>query len=424
MGGAWALAARLRVLPRRESAEREALERLAAWCGRFSSEVSLEPPRGLILEAARSLNLFGGAWSLLDQVSAGVAGLGYRCRCCLAPTPGGALVLATAGEEGVIVDAEALRTALSGLPLRALELDESELRSLRHMGLRTVGDLLRLPRTGLTERLGPARILQLQRLLGEAPDPRSRFEPPATYRGRLELPSELLYVDALLFPCRRLIDEVAGFLLSRGAGVQRLEWCLEHPEGTEHTRFTLGSARAEQDPGRWLGLLRERLERLRLPAPVCALGLSLDGVQPLTPVTRELFPELEPALAPDSALLDRLRARLGRDAVRGLSLVADHRPERAWRWCSPGESGKGEGRGDRPLWLLPEPRPLETRRRRPWMDGDLDLGVERERIETGWWDGLDVARDYFVATRVRGERLWIYREIQEPHAWFLHGLFG
>ena len=35
-------------------------------------------------------------------------------------------------------------------------------------------------------------------------------------------------------------------------------------------------------------------------------------------------------------LVERLRARLGEDAVRGLTLVPDHRPERAWRFAAPG----------------------------------------------------------------------------------------
>ena len=47
-----------------------------------------------------------------------------------------------------------------------------------------------------------------------------------------------------------------------------------------------------------------------------------------------------------------------------------------------------------------------------------------ERIETGWWDDLPVARDYFVATTVTGERLWVYRECHGGQNWFLHGRFG
>jgi len=424
LGGALALAADLRVLPRKPDAERSALERLAAWCARFSSQVSLEPPQALVLEAARSLQLFGGAKSLLGQAAGGVTGLGYAARCCLAPTPGGALVLAAWGGEGLIPDGDSLRAALSRLPLAALDLRERSLADLGHMGLLQVGDLLRLPRSGLAERLGQGPIRHLERLLGEAPDPRRYFEPPARYRGRIELPAELERVDALVFPCRHLLGELAGFLRGRQAGVQRLRWCLYHGDGIEDTGFTLGTARPEGNPARWLDLLRERLERLQLPAPVRAVALDVADIRPLAPGSWELFPGLDCPQAPAPDLLDHLRARLGAESVRGLALAADHRPERAWRWCPPGEAASGGGRGDRPLWLLLEPLPLETRDRRPWWDGELDLGRERERIETGWWDGFDVARDYFVATTGRGERLWIYRELKGPRGWFLHGLFA
>jgi protein ImuB len=423
LGGAMALASDLRVLPRKPDAERSALERLAAWCGRFSSEVSLEPLQALVLEAARSLRLFGGADALLERVAKGVGELGYRARCCLAPTPGGALVLASCGGEGVVPGGDALRVALSRLSLAALDLDERALADLQRMGLLFVGDLLRLPRTGLAERFGLERIHYLERLLGEAPDPRRRFDPPAYYRGRLDLPAELSHIGALIFPCRRLLGELGGFLMGRQGGVQRLQWRLQHGEEIADTCFTLGTARPERDPGRWLDLLRERLERLQLPAPVRAVALDAAEIRSLVPGSLELFPGLNRPHSPDPDLLDRLRARLGATAVRGLALAADHRPERAWCWCSPGETGEGRGRSDRPLWLLPEPLPLQTSNRHPHWGGELLLGQERERIETGWWDGFEVARDYFVARTEGGWRLWIYRAIRDRGRWWLHGLF-
>jgi protein ImuB len=46
-----------------------------------------------------------------------------------------------------------------------------------------------------------------------------------------------------------------------------------------------------------------------------------------------------------------------------------------------------------------------------------------ERVESGWWDGADVARDYFLAETPGGERLWVYRD-RRSRDWFLHGLFA
>jgi protein ImuB len=123
--------------------------------------------------------------------------------------------------------------------------------------------------------------------------------------------------------------------------------------------------------------------------------------------------------------LERLRARLGADAVTGLAVQADHRPERAWRGTEPGAGTAAEApQGPRPLWLLAPPQRLELRGDKPCWHGPLELLAGPERIESGWWDDAEAARDYFVAAAPGRELLWIFREHQPPHAWFVHGVFG
>ena len=74
-------------------------------------------------------------------------------------------------------------------------------------------------------------------------------------------------------------------------------------------------------------------------------------------------------------------------------------------------------------WLLPQPLRLPVRGHRPWYEGPLRLLTRRQRIETGWWDGGDVRRDYYVATSPGGLRLWVFED-QRSRGWYLHGLFG
>ena len=77
----------------------------------------------------------------------------------------------------------------------------------------------------------------------------------------------------------------------------------------------------------------------------------------------------------------------------------------------------------RPLWILPSPLPLPQGVSRLRCRGPLRMGLEPERIESGWWDGGDVRRDYFTASASQGEKLWVYQD-RVTHEWFLHGLFG
>jgi len=45
-----------------------------------------------------------------------------------------------------------------------------------------------------------------------------------------------------------------------------------------------------------------------------------------------------------------------------------------------------------------------------------------ERIQTGWWRGRWVARDYYRVETTSGERFWLFRRLSDGQ-WFLHGTF-
>ena len=109
----------------------------------------------------------------------------------------------------------------------------------------------------------------------------------------------------------------------------------------------------------------------------------------------------------------------------GLTRHADHRPERAWRYAEPGSRDAAlDDIRSRPLWLLAQPRPLSEIDDAPCYEGRLALVAGPERIESGWWDGHDVMRDYFVAANPAEAMLWIYRERKSRGRWFLHGFFA
>jgi protein ImuB len=59
----------------------------------------------------------------------------------------------------------------------------------------------------------------------------------------------------------------------------------------------------------------------------------------------------------------------------------------------------------------------------PAWHGILSLLHGPERIESGWWDGGDVRRDYYRASNRRGAMLWVYQDLRSQ-AWYLQGVFG
>jgi protein ImuB len=185
-------------------------------------------------------------------------------------------------------------------------------------------------------------------------------------------------------------------------------------------RFAL--AAPARDPAHLLSVLRERLARVELPAPVESLALASEVTAPLAGRNLGLLPGDAPI--PAVPLLDRLRARLGEQAVLRVAPLAEHRPERAWteRADTHAEAPAAPPQARRPAWLLCEPQPLAT----TFQDAPWVLRDGPERIESGWWDGGDIRRDYYVAESPQGETLWIYRDRRygDDGEWFLHGVFA
>lgn len=411
----------VRIRARDEHTETLALTQLAAWAGQYTSMVCPVPPGDLVLEVGASLRLFGGLDRLWHAVQRGVNTLGYRTNLAASPTPLGATWLARTGSGARITTLAELAPVLAALPVRGLGLAPDVLGSLERMGVRTLGECLRLPRAGLAHRFGPELVDTFDRASGKRPDPRDGFKAPAEFHSRLLLPAQVTHAEALLFAARRLVLELSGVLLAHGGGVQTLILWLHH-DRPPPTRIPLGLAAPSRDPEHLLGLLKLRLERVDLGQPVEEIALEAGAIIPLAPENLSLLARVGES-AHDTDLLERLVARLGAGAVRGVCLVAEHRPERAWRYCRPGESGAPGVFGARPLWLLQSPIRLRTVNALPYWHGPLTLVPGRERIESGWWDGQDAARDYFKAATCDGEQLWVFKELHGNGQWFLHGVF-
>jgi protein ImuB len=420
VAAARALAHDLIVRHRDPGAEQAALQALAAWACQFTDRISLYPPAALLLEVQGSFMLFGGLDALLDTIRGGLATLGYTTRLASAPTPLAAVSLARCGSEQHIDAQEHLPTVLASLPVSVLDWEQPLIDRLDGMGVHQLGDLLRLPRDGLARRFGPHSLLYLDRMLGRCPHPLNLYQPPQRFIRRLPLPVEVEQTQALLFALQRLLQELCGWLRGQGAGIQRFDIDLYHRD-QQVSRLKLQTRQPGRDAGQFTGLLRERLERLELPSPVIEIELRAAQTVPLDARSQDMFEH--DGKTGQIELLDRLRARLGERAITGISAVAEHRPECAWRYTDPGNSEACSNGRQRPLWLLSVPRPLQTRNGHPQLQGDLRLESGLERIESGWWDGHEVARDYFVATNPAGSSYWIYRELTGERGWYLQGVF-
>lgn len=389
---------------------------LAAWAYRYSAQVSRHYPRALLLEVGSSLQLFG-PWPLFEaRLRQELTGLGLRHRIVLASNPVAARML-TNGHDGLaLTDEQETRAALARMPLNRLGLPEAAADAFARMGLRQLEQVLALPREALARRFAAQVQLHLDQLLGLRSLGLNFYQPPDRFEARLELNFDVESHQALLFPLRRLVNDLAAFLAGRDCGVQRFAVHLEHVEHPDSV-VLVGLLAAERDATLLFELARGRLESLTIASPVRNLRVLADDLPPFVPQHQALFDARRQQLQPWEQLRERLRARLGDEAVRCLVARADHRPECAWQALDHGAAGASQTvHGSRPGWLLPQPQPLTEQ--------NLRLLGRAERIESGWWDGADVRRDYYRIETREGLQGWAYRDLSEPGPLWLQGWFA
>lgn len=438
LSGALGLSPDLAVFERQPAREAVALDSLACWAGQFTPQVSIVPESTLLLEIGGCLRLFGGLAALHRRVRGAAAEQGFTVSTAVAPTPLGATWLAWGRDGAVCMDLPALHQSLAGLPCSIPAWGATALNRLTAFGLKTLAEVMALPRAELARRVGGPTVADLARARGEVPDPRPWFSFPEKFAMSLELPAKVEAAPMLVFAGQRLLAALGGWLAARGAAVAAciLELDLD---GGGKAEVALRPAAATRDEGRLVRLLRERLASFELPAPALGLALRADDVVAQAGASAPLFAgertEVENALCS----LERLRARLGDDRVYTLTAEPDYRPECATGRTEPQGSTPAPNfrPGARPLWLLPVPRLLPEVAGRPHWGGGLLLLAGPERLESGWWDegekggeeggeeggeaAGDVRRDYFVAGNDHGQRLWVFRNAE---GWFLHGVFA
>lgn len=424
---------------RNAAREEEALNSIALAMLQYTPEVAFAEEYSLLLDVTASLRAFGGRLALCRLVRASVGVLGFTPRIGMAPTAQGAWLLARYPQSDScpavrrrVVRMESMKRQLDALPCMLLPAVRPHHEWLDGIGCHALADLRKLPRAGLQRRSDKSVLEALDRAYGQAPELFEWVQAPKTFSAGLELPDRIEHADAVLFAARRLLLQMTGWLVAQQLAVSRFVLLLQHERGRTAippTPIEIALADPAWHEEHLTRLLKERLGRITLDAPVIAVRLEAMQVSPMLPPTESLFPDPGGSPADYHRLLELLIARLGDQNVLAPLPREDHRPEVCNTWVpaasltcpAPSEPHHAE----RPFWMLEKPIPLMVRDNRPFYVSPLKMIKGPERIECGWWDGGLVVRDYFIAQADDAACYWIYREREgEEIYWYLHGLFA
>ena len=361
-------------------------------------------------------------------------------------------------QRWVLVPPGRQRQALKSLPLQSLQLPVNVVDSLTEVGVDSIGQLLRLPRVSLQERFGSIVPLQLSRFLGDVSDPLTplhgsellvashSFEMPVLGRD-----IDFTYFRTLI---ERLVRQCLQPLVNTNRGISSLQVRLGVNEGHGPTVIEVGLYKPTVQVRHLVDLVMLRLERVRLPREIGDVSIEVMSVGTLPYRQQNLF--RGPTQSDSSRfeiLLNRLVSRLGSGAVVEPRLLADIQPEVSWV-AAPVVGVVGLSKShrsghllessrshfpkpvvgpSRPTFLLSSPHLIDVPSlsadglpvRFRWK-GQFHVVMRSrgpERIETAWWRGPTVRRDYYIFETDRGGRFWMFRGLRK-RSWFLHGTYG
>lgn len=414
---------------------------IAVWALQYTNRVA-QVDQAVLVELEQSLRLFGGEEALQHLIEVGASELGVASL-AWAPTSLAALACARLGiRDGF---AEPLTKLLDRLPFDSLNAVAAHGATLSRLGCKTLADVRRLPRGGISRRFGSQLLLALDQAYGLRPESYRWTTLPETFAVKLELPGRVDTAPGLMFGARRLLLQMCGWLAARHCGVTAftLAWChdaMRARDAGDGGEITIRTAQATQNLEHLSRLLSENLAKVTLKAPAGDLILSATDVTPILEQSRSLIPDDRATGEAVELVLERIEARLGKGRVLRPVLTEDHRLEFMHRW-QPVNAKRPAAKarqvtGPQPTWMLRKPLKLDVNHDRPLYQGPLQLLLGPERVEGGWWHrikdsngqrNLVTVRDYWVAQSPYAGALWIFQQRLPDDAaasWYLHGLFA
>lgn len=409
------------LLERDTSAEERCLQQLCCWAYSITPSLHTHGEDCLQLEVGSCLALFRGLQTLLAEVSNGIASRGFQVEYGLAATPAAAWLLSFSDADQARDCERPLQERLAPLPLALMTDFSTTVDSLRRAGLHTLGDILSLPAAALGRRCGARFSHYLQRVLGQREDIHPDYQLPATFSDEYWFGYEVRGNEELFPAMQLLLQSLCRFLRNTQLQTSEIVWQLI---GIDHSLkdICVRSTSSHSNWENWHQLTRIRLERLELKVGVEGLTLECRQLNSGQLENIDLFSPRKQR-EPLASLLDRLRNRLGLQAVKKVGCRDEHLPEFAVHTCPDRPADEGDELcAQRPFWLMPRPQDLPERQQQLHWQGRLELVYGPERIEDNWWQ-QPVSRDYYIARGEAGQHYWIFRD-RLAQRWYIHGIFA
>lgn len=429
----------LQVIDAKEGMESELLLTMAEWSLRYTPDVAIDPPDGLLLNVTGCPYLWGGEREYLKDLIFKLRGRGYNARAAIADTIGTAWAIARYGKATPIIAPHGQKEAISALPPAALRLGPAISERLHKLGLYTIGSFIDMPRSTLRRRFGQEMLTRIDQALGTVTEIIRPVLPTPSYEVSLPCLDPIRTAKGIEIAIQSLLKKLCLQLYKEGKGLRTAVLSC-HRIDNEKQQVTISTGY----PSRHMEHLFKLFE-LKIPTIKPALGIELflleaTVTEDLTAIQEALWNATVSDEKKVAELLDKIAGKVGSDKIHRYLPEQRHWPERSYKAAVHlQEKPTTSWRLDRlrPVCLLPRPEKIEVAVPLPDYPplifrhkGCLHRIVKAdgpERIEEEWWLGEDLHRDYYCVEDESGARYWLFRAghyAEGQSAWYLHGIFA
>ncbi|NMH59791.1 Y-family DNA polymerase [Alteromonas ponticola] len=410
MAQAASLSGELNIIDYKEQREANHLTVLASALYPLIGDIVLAPPNSLALRLDPSIKYYEGLQPLWQTIINELTRQKVTYRFATGWSIESAKVLAKAKTNTIIAKRTDIHHALQQCHLKHTDLSTKQITSLSRVGIHNIKSLLALPATELGKRFDNALISYLTALRGEVFPHCSYFHPEETFSATIEPAYEISQTQHLIPWVNRLLNQLATFLRLRNQLTASLTLTLYFRE-TEKQIYQVGSACPLSKASNWEPLFVLLIEKLTLSHPVTAIGLCTNATEEISDQSSDFFSDRVHYFA-KMQLLGRLQAKLGASNICQPASINDHRLGQLAH--TQASAMLSEPCAWQPLFIASQPVLLTQ-------PSHIQFGPVR--LQTGWWDGESVKRDYFITQTARGEYALVYKS-PPAEQWYIEGWYG
>ena len=399
--------------------------------------------RGFYLELSKCLILFKGLCNLINAIKDTLNKSALSYSIGLAHTQQAAWVLSYAQSNiPTVFDKKRCVEELNTLPIDLMHEYKQQIASLKAMGFIHFSDInTQIQNNGLKsfrKRFDNEFCDCLDEIFNLSNNntkqislfkkPKKVFFPEIHFQEEIQFDFPINSTEQLVNPITQLLEQLAHFLKKNQQQTQSIKIQLADIYQNKKT-IVVAFDRFYQDWQLPLELSMIQLENQDLPFEIDTLTLYCPKTTSLDQSQKTLNIENKTTANHSEFLLTtaRIVARIGQENIFKYACFDSHVPEYAISKMGFDQEIKCEQRhltsSIRPTWLLSTPAPAKqlTSDELYW-HGLLCVIQGPERIQSHWWE-TNIVRDYFVARRNDGVRLWIFKDLTEE-SWFVHGVFS